>query len=455
MILKNNTNDFVIETYPMSFLKEQSPEFLSYSILSDNSDVVMQDRYSSSSRFITCDIGCGTGLAPIITAATNPNIEAWGFDANTDAILQAQNIAQAADLSNVTLVKSSFNDFLKRDPPEFDLITIHGIFSWVGESERQEIYDILKSRLKPGGFVYISYNCVHGWASILPMRQLFNDIDHLSNKDKSRTINQTIDILSSLNASKASYFLNNKQNSVIFEEISKSDPNYLTHEYMSKDWDLFSLPELAMQLSEVGLIYAGTADLSTAFDPLHLNQDALQALSAIENDVLRSTARDFFMMPMLRKDIFANGIITNKEDIKSELLLNQNFCLIKPSMQIPHEFKFPLGSITLAHDVYNVITSILSVKASSAKSLAKTQNMDSGKILSALQLLVAAGFALPAVNESNTEMSKASSDRFNKEIRRLEQEKGIRVPYFASPVVGGAINRNTDITLFPALGINF
>ena len=66
---------------------------------------------------------------------------------------------------------------------------------------------------------------------------------------------------------------------------------------------------------------------------------------------MKESFRDLVMSPMIRRDIFAKGTVSKKEANKKELLLNKKFTLIKPAIQIPHELNFPLGSISINHDI--------------------------------------------------------------------------------------------------------
>ena len=56
--------------------------------------------------------------------------------------------------------------------PASDFITLHGVYSWVPAEVREQIIEIVRRKLKPGGLVMVSYNTMPGWASHLPMREI-------------------------------------------------------------------------------------------------------------------------------------------------------------------------------------------------------------------------------------------------------------------------------------------
>ena len=66
-----------------------------------------------------------------------------------------------------------FAEFAARsDLPQFDIIGLHGIWTWISDENGRVIVDLIRRRLRPGGIVYISYNCLPGWAASMPLRHL-------------------------------------------------------------------------------------------------------------------------------------------------------------------------------------------------------------------------------------------------------------------------------------------
>ena len=58
------------------------------------------------------------------------------------------------------------------DLPAFDIIALHGLWSWVSAENRRAIVEIMRRRLKVGGACYISYNTLPGWAMGMPLRHM-------------------------------------------------------------------------------------------------------------------------------------------------------------------------------------------------------------------------------------------------------------------------------------------
>ena len=83
-------------------------------------------------------------------------------------VANAARLAKEGELANVTVHHASFAEFLQADVGEFDFVALHGVYSWVGPEVRREIQDILAKKLRPGGYAYLSYNALPGWAAMMP-----------------------------------------------------------------------------------------------------------------------------------------------------------------------------------------------------------------------------------------------------------------------------------------------
>src|ERR1700760_1982896 len=87
-----------------------------------------------------CDLGCGTGDSILAMASTHPSSRFTGVDFNPAHIARAERLARQAGLTNVRFVAASFREFGTRvDVSAFDVIALHGVYSWVGPQQREEI----------------------------------------------------------------------------------------------------------------------------------------------------------------------------------------------------------------------------------------------------------------------------------------------------------------------------
>ena len=81
-----------------------------------------------------------------IHAAACPG-EFWGTDFNPSQAAHARALAEASG-SGAILLDDSFAELAARpDLPEFDMIALHGIWTWVSEENRRVIIDIIRRKV--------------------------------------------------------------------------------------------------------------------------------------------------------------------------------------------------------------------------------------------------------------------------------------------------------------------
>src|ERR1700724_3041806 len=98
-----------------------------------------------------CELGCGYGLSTLALAAANPLMRFVGVDFIPGHIVAARSLAEAADLRNISFIEANFSDLLTPrfgDLGEFDVIILHGTYSWVAPAIRRSIVDFAGAKLK-------------------------------------------------------------------------------------------------------------------------------------------------------------------------------------------------------------------------------------------------------------------------------------------------------------------
>ena len=161
---------YVVDTaYVHDFCRVQVPAMLSFAALAKN----VAAPGGRGEALTYCDLGCGQGLTANIVAAANPRASVFAADFNPTHIAGARSLARAAGLENIEFREADFAE-LSNDAslPDFDIIALHGVYSWIGAEHRQAIVALIRRRLKPGGLLYISYDAMPGWAGMAPLRQL-------------------------------------------------------------------------------------------------------------------------------------------------------------------------------------------------------------------------------------------------------------------------------------------
>src|SRR4029077_15564225 len=120
-------------------------------------------------HFTYCELGCGRGRTSTVLAAINPEAEFHAVDFHPAHIAHAQQQARHARLRNIQFHECSFAELpgaYGAALPKFDVITMHGVWSWIAPQLQEAIVAFLNARLKPGGLVYVSYNALPAWNQV-------------------------------------------------------------------------------------------------------------------------------------------------------------------------------------------------------------------------------------------------------------------------------------------------
>lgn len=389
--------------------------------------------------FSCCDLGCGQGLSTNIFASCHPEGQFHGIDFNRVHILGARELSSQARLANATFWEASFDDLGKLPLPEFDFITLHGVYSWINADNRKHIVDFIRCKLKVGGVVYVSYNCLPGWAPVAPIRQLLISCTDMESGLLEEQINASIKFVERLKSMNLSYFDKNPSAVNFFELISRFPLKYLAHEYFNENWIQFYHADVVKDLAQANMSFVGSANFADNLDFLRFSLEEQQLLNSIEDPVLKETIKDFAVNQQFRKDVFNNGRKRMAQSAHLELVSRCRFALVVPREEVVLTVDFPRGEAHLDPELYEPVLSALEEQHNSLDKLLLKQNIarfGSEKVRQALMVLLSVGYIMPAVDPSPQAL--ASTRLFNYTI--LERTAlNMELQYLASPVVQGGI----------------
>lgn len=257
--------------------------------------------------FTYCDLGCGTGSTVNVLAAAMPQARFYGIDLSPDHIAIAERMAATGRLTNTTFIEGGFDSLLSREGlPDFDFVTLHGIYSWVDRATRRDILRVAKRILKPNGLLYLSYNALPGWAPLLPVRQALRVLAEQAVGTPDERAWAAILQMRKL-AESAPYFATNPEARRLFEEILKERRDYIIHEFFSAAWDPFPFDEVAKEMASIGLNYCGSALLEPNTGDGGLAPELRPAARAVEDPIAAEAIRSFLRGEKYRADVFTAG----------------------------------------------------------------------------------------------------------------------------------------------------
>lgn len=390
------------------------------------------------------ELGFGQGLSLNINAATSSG-NFFGTDFNPGQVANARELARSMG-KTIALLENSFEELAQRtDLPQFDIIALHGIWSWISSGSRAAIIEIARKSLKPGGAFYTSYNVTPGWSPGWPLRILLSEY---AKREGAGTIldkvDSSIQFVEKVIGANAAYFVQNPQLATRLEGIKKHDRSYVAHEYFNAHWDPMPFAQVADQLAEAKLSFAASASILDNLPSISIPPAAHEILQSIKDPVMRETTRDYFVNQQFRRDIFVKGPRFMAVYDHGKRVEKERFVLLGDPEKCPEKVGTAIGEADLNPDFYPPVVKAL---AACPDATATVEELMAVKALAALNraqiwevllVLTGAGFVAP-VSKSTTPTEDAKASRALNAHLMERADAGAGVDYLAAPLLGAAI----------------
>lgn len=412
--MKDKREDYVTDTeYVDEFNPEQAPAHLA--LVAALRGLEPPDL---SHNFTYCDLGCGKGRTSLILAAAYPDAEFHAFDFNPAYVAHALAQAHAARLNNVSFHERSIDELNGsggRDLPMFDIVAMHGVWSWVSPDVRRAILEFLQRRVKPGGLVYVTYNLMTQWAPLLPMQHVLKELAASMPGGSDVAVAQAFAFVEHLTASKVippNYLQTVKQLG-----LSDQSAAYLAHEFLAEHWAPTFHGDVARAFSSANLTFAGSADVLRNLDSIYVKDVQMAAIAKVADPELRETLTDMCAGHWLRFDVFARDARRLSPSRRDALLGALKLALVRPAPDFI-EIPGPNGSVVRAHpDNYSRFTDALEHRPHSIAELLALPIPAGQGLVSAAELLcvlIGTGLAFP-YHDAN-EHARVACERLNRVI---------------------------------------
>lgn len=264
-------------------------------------------RLDPGGDFDYCELGCGSGLSLIIHAAANPGARFVGVDLNRDHIQRALATAKAGQVGNAAFLEEDFAHLLERDLPRFDVIVLHGVYSWVSPGIRKEIQAFIAHRLKPGGLVYNSYNALPGWSQQIPIREIMvTHVDGMPGGTLEK-VAKGVEHLRLLRDAGAASVNTGPQVKGLVDHILSADPRYVAHEYFTPYWEAYWFRQVHEDMRRVGLTFVGCLPISMNYGALCLPQQLHAVFENLPGRAAFETRKDLVLNTVFRRDVYCLG----------------------------------------------------------------------------------------------------------------------------------------------------
>jgi SAM-dependent methyltransferase len=424
--------------YTAGFFPEQSPTYLNFCCLLNGFEPV-----SLEGTFNYFELGFGRGVTLNMLAAAHPQGQFYGNDFMPAHVAGAEALSSSAQLNNLTLLENSFAELAQGtvpDLPQFDFITLHGVYTWVNLENRRHVVDFVARYLKPGGIVFMSYNAMPGWSAILPLQRLLVEHAEVFPNRSDIQIEQARQFIAQLSAVQTDYFEANPVLKTRLESLMTAKPNYLVHEYMHRHWQPIYHADAMRDFASAKLDYVASADLSFNYPSLYLSPERQQILNSIPDPIVRETLKDYILNTGFRKDVFVRGARRMSPVRHADWMQKAGIALTVPRNQVNLSMKLPAIEIQVRDDLYNPILDALEKQPHTFAELLALPALQGQSLANLGQIgaLLTASSQASIYFQSNTTVATEPAHRMNHAIAS-QTRCGDDLQVLVSPLIGNAI----------------
>jgi len=388
--------------------------------------------------FTYYELGCGNGLTSVLHAACHPQGRFIGVDFNPLHVHNARKLAQGAGVGNAQFLEKSFAELLETELPEADFVALHGVYSWVSDENRHHIVEFIRRRLKPGGLVYVSYNCLPGLAQVAPLQRLLSTHAASGGGALPERVRRALEFARRLEAGGAEYFRANPLAAQRLRGLDAQDPSYVAHEYFNANWSPSYHADVAQEMAAAKLAYVASAGVMDNFEQFVLRPEMAAALADVGHPAMTETIKDFARNRVFRRDVYARGAPTADPRELQAMLDATRFALARPRALCALTAKTPVGEVNLQPERYVPVLDALARAPMTFDALAGAlagAPADRERRRQTVFALAALDYVAPAMPVEGEAARCASTARYNASII-AQAPRTAASAMLASPVLG-------------------
>ena len=430
--------------YTAGFYRETAPSHLAFAALSKRRS---PGHAANPRRMLELGFGQGFGLA--LLAAANPDVAFEGYDFNPDHVRHARKLIEAAQLANLSVSEAAFEQLaLGGGETDCDAIALHGVLSWVAAETQKAIVEIVRQRLRPQGLLYVSYNCLAGWAPLAPVRQLMMDVKRAMLGSPEQQLMRALELLKTLRERNAPFFVEHPAAARYVDDLVQMDARYLVHEFLGEHWDPLAFSRVAALFAAADLSFTASATLTENIDHYAVRSDLLPFFSGAGDPILQESVRDFAGGKLFRRDVFTRGEASEGGARAIGTFPDLRFVMIVPRARLQFTFFTPFGQLTGKPELYAPLADALSQQPRTFDQLLALLafgEAQASTLTECLILLVHSGQVLPAMQPAP---DAKPAQRFNRMVADAARD-GRMYDSLACPVTRTGI----PVTDFGLLGL--
>jgi len=419
--------------YAFSYQEAQAPGNLALIC------AMMGVAWTPTQNMVMADIGCGRGYTALALAAANPGWTVLGLDYNPAHIAEASGLAARAELKNAVFVEADLAQMSDAEIdrlPEMDVVSLHGVWTWVSDTVRSGIVRLLSRRLKPGGLCYLGYNVMPGHAADMALQRLFRHLaGQLRSGDSPARAQAAIEAIRALDATRPAHLAVTSMLKLITADQLAVDPAYLAHEFLTAHWRPVFFEDLSADLAPAKLNYVGSASLDMNVPELVFTPAQREIHDAMPPGPAREFMKDLCTERSFRRDVFVRGVRhTDPVAAMDRIVLAARRHLDDG----PPKLKVPVGVAQIDPDLWHPIAAALNEGPQSLGRLRSLPSKGSPNPSELATVMTGTGLVLPVLHESGP---TEACQRINRVIAQTYANEGRMGGQFAmsSPVMAAGL----------------
>ena len=434
--------------YVMRFHRALNPRRLGLAILANGFASLNCD-----AQYTYMELGFGQGLSLVMLAAANPQAQFYGVDLLPEHVEHARGLAAAAGLTNLHVYQLSFSDLDKQEWPAFDVITAHGVWSWVTANYRADVLRFADKTLKDGGLMYVSYNAMPGWSSMEPIRALLKaEFDRASGTLPER-IATAIRKVREVEKAQPIYFNQHPLVLMRLKHMETERPEYLAHEYFNAEWKPFYVEDVLNEFESIGLSFVGSGNLQDNVVDIAVKAEAKPLYSDLKTAAQRETLKDILANKLFRRDLFVRKPrMLDDAELTAAMATTRFVALMRPEDLAEAKLTTEGATLKLNAPIHRSLVKALQAGPRTPAELCampEFSSLTTNAVYGTLFLLAALNAVDGAASDQTSSAAKSGTHRLNAAIAR----NGITMPASGSPVVGGGVDSDKPASVLAALGV--
>jgi SAM-dependent methyltransferase len=407
--------------YTHGYYREMAPAHLALAVASRGAVPPDFDR-----PFAYCELGCGQGVTSVLLAALNPHGRFHANDFNPTHVAAGRRLAAEAGVTNLTISDASFADYVDADLPEFDVVALHGVYSWISAENRAAIRRFLSRRLKVGGLVYLSYNAMPGWTTGMGLHRLLSDLASSPSGPTALRVERGLALGDRVKSVGGQYFRFSPGSAERMDKMKSFNKSYVAHEFLNRDWTPYFHVDLAGELAEAKLTFVASANMLDHVDMLNLTAEQQQLLAEIPNPAVRETLRDYIVNQSFRRDVFVKGPVPMSGTETQAIWRSMRFALCVPKASVSLTVTGPLGEATLQAETYGPLLDALvaageggsgGMTVAELMAVPEVRPMGAARLQQALVVMTGAGWLHPCGSAAREDERRKAATAFNDVVR--------------------------------------